>query len=176
MASLRPTFRAQFTDSPRATLPICLRFILDGLGNFRIHSGTVDPDCNKTFAILLWLRTQNMDLLLCSRFQIRCIFVGEERSSFAFAPSTPSSTYFMLAARRMRKGWLTYPVNVALHACREIIIDNLAYTLKIHASGHDFCRNHNPTLTLSHAMNSILSLLVCHSSMQTIHVWYAVQN
>ena len=44
MASLRPILRAVLIISKRLTLPICLRFIFDGLGNFNIHSGAVDPD------------------------------------------------------------------------------------------------------------------------------------
>lgn len=43
---------AGLTSSPRLTLPIIRRFILDGLGSFVIHSGTGEPDCNSTFAML----------------------------------------------------------------------------------------------------------------------------
>lgn len=53
MASLRPIFRAVLTISERLTLPICLRFIFDGLGSLSIQSGTEDPDCNKTLAMLI---------------------------------------------------------------------------------------------------------------------------
>lgn len=52
MASFRPILRASLTVSARLTLPICLRFIFDGLGSFNIQSGTDDPDCNNTFAML----------------------------------------------------------------------------------------------------------------------------
>lgn len=52
IASLRPILLALFTASARFTLPIWRRFILDGFGSFIIHSGTVDPDWSKTFAIL----------------------------------------------------------------------------------------------------------------------------
>lgn len=52
IASLRSIFRAVLTISKRLTLPICLRFIFDVLGSFVIHSGTDEPDCRSTFAIL----------------------------------------------------------------------------------------------------------------------------
>lgn len=38
--------------SARFTLPISFRFIFEGLGSFEIQYGTVDPDCNRTFAML----------------------------------------------------------------------------------------------------------------------------
>ena len=43
---------ALLTASGLLTRPICLRFIFDGLGSFVTHSGTGDPDCSSTFAIL----------------------------------------------------------------------------------------------------------------------------
>lgn len=43
---------ALLTASGRLTRPICLRFIFDGFGSFTTHSGTGDPDCSSTFAIL----------------------------------------------------------------------------------------------------------------------------
>lgn len=52
IASARPTRRALFTASARLTLPISRRFILEGFGNLVIQSGTVEPDCRMTFAIL----------------------------------------------------------------------------------------------------------------------------
>ena len=53
IASLRPIRLALLTASARLILPISRRFIFDGLGSFKIHSGTADPDCSSTFAILL---------------------------------------------------------------------------------------------------------------------------
>ena len=52
MAAARPTRLALLTVSARLTFPICRRFNFEGLGSLRIHSGTVDPDCRITFAIL----------------------------------------------------------------------------------------------------------------------------
>ena len=43
---------AWLTASDRLTRPICLRFIFDGLGSLATHSGTGDPDCSSTFAML----------------------------------------------------------------------------------------------------------------------------
>jgi len=51
-ARLRPIVLALLTTSGRLTRPICLRFIFDGLGSFTTHSGTGDPDCSSTFAML----------------------------------------------------------------------------------------------------------------------------
>lgn len=52
MASARPTRPALLTKSARLTLPISWRFIFEGLGSINIHSGTVEPDCRITFAML----------------------------------------------------------------------------------------------------------------------------
>lgn len=52
MAWFLPIERALFTTSGRLTLPISRLFILDGLGSFNIHSGTGEPDCSSTFAML----------------------------------------------------------------------------------------------------------------------------
>ena len=52
MASALPTRCALLTASARLTLPIWRRFIFDGLGSLSTHSGTVEPDCKITFAIL----------------------------------------------------------------------------------------------------------------------------
>ena len=52
LASRLPIPSSLVTASPLCTLPIARRFILEGLGNFSTHSGTVDPDCSITFAIL----------------------------------------------------------------------------------------------------------------------------
>jgi hypothetical protein len=43
---------ALLTASGRLTRPICFRFIFDGFGSFATHSGTGDPDCSSTFAML----------------------------------------------------------------------------------------------------------------------------
>lgn len=51
-ARLRPIDLALLTVSGRLTRPICLRFIFDGFGSLITHSGTGDPDCSSTFAIL----------------------------------------------------------------------------------------------------------------------------
>ena len=52
IASARPILRARLTASPRLAFPISRRFSLDGFGRLVIHSGTADPDCSSTFAIL----------------------------------------------------------------------------------------------------------------------------
>jgi hypothetical protein len=52
IASARPILRAGFTASPRLAFPISRRLSLDGFGRLVIHSGTADPDCSSTFAIL----------------------------------------------------------------------------------------------------------------------------
>jgi hypothetical protein len=67
IASLLPIFRAALTVSERLTLPICLRFILDGLGSLSIHSGTEEPDCERTLAMLV----QETCKLVCACTSIR---------------------------------------------------------------------------------------------------------
>lgn len=44
---------ALLTASARFALPISRLFIFEGFGSFKIHSGTVDPDCKRTLAILI---------------------------------------------------------------------------------------------------------------------------
>ena len=53
IASFLPILRAGLTISARFTFPIPLRFSFDGLGSFSIHSGTGEPDWERTFAMLL---------------------------------------------------------------------------------------------------------------------------
>ena len=52
IASFRPILLALLTVPMRLTLPISLRFIFEGFGSLSIHSGTDEPDCRMTFAIL----------------------------------------------------------------------------------------------------------------------------
>jgi hypothetical protein len=54
IASFLPILRAGLTDSARFTFPIVLRFNFDGLGSLKIHSGTGEPDCRRTFAMLFY--------------------------------------------------------------------------------------------------------------------------
>ena len=44
MAEALPTLESLVTVSPLRTLPMFRRFIRDGFGSLRIHSGTVEPD------------------------------------------------------------------------------------------------------------------------------------
>lgn len=96
IASRRPTLRALLTISGLFTLPICLRFIFDGLGSLSIQSGTVDPDCRMTLAILeeALVRKNNtrwIESLHGLRFQKRAIIVREECDGFSLAPSATRS-------------------------------------------------------------------------------------
>jgi hypothetical protein len=52
MESLRPTLRAVLIISGLLILPIRFRLIFEGFGNLRIQSGTDEPDCTRTFAML----------------------------------------------------------------------------------------------------------------------------
>ncbi len=70
MAAWRPILRAVLTVSARATFPICLRLSLEGLGSFVIHSGTGEPDCNKTFAMLIRIK---VSLALVLQYKIPTI-------------------------------------------------------------------------------------------------------
>lgn len=95
MASPRPTRRATCTVSGRLTLPISFRFILDGLGNLSIHSGTVEPDCRMTLAIL----DRKLDgdanaekQLWVVRFQEWAVFVSEIGHGFTLTPHTTGTT------------------------------------------------------------------------------------
>jgi hypothetical protein len=54
IASFLPILRAGLTASARFTFPIALRFNFDGFGSFEIHSGTGEPDCRRTFAMLFY--------------------------------------------------------------------------------------------------------------------------
>jgi hypothetical protein len=71
---------------------------------------------------------------------------------------------------------LTNTMYVTLHASREIIIDDLPHTLEIHPTSHDFRADHHPALAFTHPADSILSLLLAHARMQTIHIWNAIQH
>jgi len=83
------------------------------------------------------------------------VFIREKRYSLAFSTSTPRATN---------------PVNITLHTCRKVIVDNLSNSLEIHASSHDFRCHHYPAFPLPHAAHSILSFLCGHACMQTTNI------
>lgn len=112
IASLRPILFALFTASARFTLPIWRRFILDGFGNFIIHSGTVDPDWSRTFAILGGKSAFDETAADAShgqphserhqehlRLEERRVFVGEVRDGLPLSSSTTSTTYVIIACQ-----------------------------------------------------------------------------
>jgi hypothetical protein len=49
-------------------------------------------------------------------------------------------------------------------------------TFEIHASGHNFGADHDPTFAPSHSTDSIFSLLLRHPGMQAIHIGHSVQH
>lgn len=65
---------------------------------------------------------------------------------------------------------LTNAMHVALHACREIVVNHFANAFEIHAPRHDLGANHDPTLAFTHTADSVLALLSGHSRVQTVHV------
>lgn len=78
IAVLLPIRLAAFTVAVRRIFPICLRFILDGFGNFRIQSGTGEPDWRRTFAMLqVQFDKFTKNEVRCLRFQIGSIFIGK---------------------------------------------------------------------------------------------------
>lgn len=95
IASALPTRRALLTASARLTLPIWRRFILDGLGSFTIQSGTVEPDCRMTFAMLQ--RGQSAVVSPPStqhaRLEERGVLIGKVCHGLAFSARATRTTY-----------------------------------------------------------------------------------
>ena len=95
IASFLPILRAGLTISARFTFPIPLRFSFDGLGSFSIHSGTGEPDWERTFAMLLhrifleW-HCKERDTFL--RLQIGRVLIGEVSHCFPFSTSSAGTT------------------------------------------------------------------------------------
>ena len=100
IASARPILPALLTTSGRLTLPIARRLSFEGLGSLSIHSGTVEPDCRITLAMLYhneWHRQHFSSHsakgeIKSPRFQEGCILVCEIRYGFSFSPRTARST------------------------------------------------------------------------------------
>lgn len=94
IASFRPIFLAEFTTSARLTFPMDFLFIFEGFGNLSIHSGTVEPDCSSTLAMLKTAQVKfGLSMASCNlRFQVRCIVVCEICDGLSFAASSPSTT------------------------------------------------------------------------------------
>jgi len=67
-------------------------------------------------------------------------------------------------------------MHIALYTGREVIIDYLPYTLKVHTSSHDFRADHHPTLAFAHSAHGVLSLFLAHPCMEAIHVGDTVQD
>lgn len=92
MASLLPILRASLTVSARFTLPISRLFILDGFGSLSIHSGTDEPDCRMTFAILKNGVKTLLQGVLGTReylhFKEWRVFISEICHRFSFAAHT----------------------------------------------------------------------------------------
>lgn len=65
---------------------------------------------------------------------------------------------------------------IALHAGRKIEIDYASDTLKVDATRHDLSSYHNPRLSFPHPCGRILTLLVRHSRVQTIHIKDIIQD
>ena len=49
-------------------------------------------------------------------------------------------------------------MNIALDTGWKIVIYYLSDTLEIHATRHNFCADHDPTLALTHAESGIIAL------------------
>lgn len=67
-------------------------------------------------------------------------------------------------------------MDVTLHICREVVVDDFADTFKVHTAGHDFRRNHDPTFAPSHPAHSVLALFLGQSGVETVDVGYSIQN
>ena len=99
MASSRPMRRAGLTASARLTLPICLRFSLEGFGSLTIQSGTEKPDCMMTFATLRKrvLASDSDVQREHVRLDVRRIFVSEVGYRFPFSSSAAGTAYKALS-------------------------------------------------------------------------------
>lgn len=199
IASLRPTLLALFTASARFTLPIWRRFIFEGFGSFKIHSGTDEPDCSKTFAIL--------SSSLVSAWRHGSVYVtrrrrDDTRNTYVFRNGASSFVKYVIAfpslpARPVRPSarvsvsntlrtsveWdhcghprLTDSMDIALHALREVIVDDFSDTLEVHASRHDFRANHDPAFPTPHACDGVFPFLASHTGMQAVHIRYAIEH
>lgn len=84
-------------------------------------------------------------------------------------------------------------VDVALHACWEVIVDDFTdtcsvvkkmgirelralCTFEIHASRHDLGADHDPTFSPSHPTHSIFSLLLRHPCVEAIDIGHPIQH
>ena len=179
IASPLPILWALLTVSARLTLPIARRFILEGLGNLVIQSGTVEPDCKMTLATLerelAWIIALEEIHL---HFEEGAIFIGEECCCFSFAThtSSPSCNRLDITKYTIRYVILTNSMDIALNTLREIIVDNLTDALEIHSSRHDLRGNHHPTLALSHTTDCIFSFFLGHPSVQVIDIRSTTEN
>jgi hypothetical protein len=52
----------------------------------------------------------------------------------------------------------TDAVHVALHALREVVVDDLAHAAEVHPARHDLRRDEHPALAAAHARDRVLAL------------------
>lgn len=62
----------------------------------------------------------------------------------------------------------TNPVDITLHALREIIVQNTLDPPEIHTASHNFRANHHPRLALPQPLDAIIPLFSRHVGMKDV--------